>query len=107
VLLGVQVAVPEELVVAVRKRVDAFLGLAVLAVTLRVVGAAEDNGALVTGRPFLDLPGAGLLRVAEVEVEVERAHVGLVPDLARVVLARALVDLHGPVVAGRVVRQGG
>jgi hypothetical protein len=100
VLHGVEIAVPEELVVAFRKRVDTVFRLAVLAVALGVVRAAQHDGALVAGRPLLDLPGSRLLRIAEVEMEVERAHVGLVVHLARVVLAVAFVDLHGAVVAG-------
>jgi hypothetical protein len=107
VLDGVEIAVPEQLVVPWVERVDALIGLAVLAVALGVVGPAQHDRALVAWRPFLDLPGARLLGVREVEVEVERADVGLVADLAGIVLGVVLVDLHGPVVAGRVVGQRG
>ena len=107
-LAGVEVAVPEQLVVTVRQRVDALLGLAILAVAVRVVRAAEDDRALLAGRrPLLDLPRAGLFRVREIEVEVERADMRLVPDLAVLALARPVVDLDRAVVAGRVVSQGG
>src|SRR5205085_12099521 len=83
---------------------DAVLGLAILAVAVRVVSAAQDDRPLVSGRgPFLDLPRAGLLRVGEVEVKVERADVGLVANLAGLLLGVGEVDCDRAVVAGGVM----
>jgi hypothetical protein len=101
VLAGV--AVPEQLVVTVRQGVRTGVGLAVLTVAVGVaVRAGEDDLALRAGRPALDLPAPGLERVAEEEVHVERADVGLVPDL-RAGLARAVMDLDCAVVAWGVL----
>jgi hypothetical protein len=81
--------------------VDALLRLAILAVVGGVVRAGKDDGALlVTRRPLLDPPVAGLRRIGEEEVEVERAHVRVVRNDG-LLLGRALVDLDGAVVARR------
>jgi hypothetical protein len=91
------IPVPEQFVVTIRQRVGAAGWLAILTVPSCVIRTAQDDISLVTRRPLLDLPCAGLDRIGKEEMQMERADVGLVPDFGGR-LPSAVVDLHGPVV---------
>ena len=105
VLAGVEVAVPEQLVVAVRESVGALLGLAVLAVAGGVVGAAQDDRALRSRAPTSGSPRCRLCSGSakkKCRWNVQTCGSLRVSDGR---FAGSLVDLHGAVVAGRAVRR--